>query len=596
MQPTCQITLLLACTAALFVQPAGADVIVLANRAPVAVQAEVKALAGSAQRVLLASGDVVPFFVDGRAHVSFLSRDETKRYWLHANSAHFFGQSADGRLDLQQIGLGDDQTTANGRTLPGHSATAPLATIPLKLLVDEEEPARQQIWERRLRARIEAASEVLEKHARVRLKVVAVETWQSDNATTEFFDSLSEFESKVRPFPAQLAIGFTSQYQVMKGRTHMAGTRGSLHSHILVREWSKHMSEPERLELLVHELGHFLGAAHSPESTSVMRPVLGDRQAVRTGFRVRIDPVNTLIMAMVGEEIGRRRIQRISELSNGSKLRLRQIYQSLSPTMPDDLSAGHFAQRMNSNSATPLVLGTRQVLSHLRSAAQANRKLPASSVGGQSQVRREGDELTAYYVQQAAGIARFLPDSIAANSFLVGLGIALDDSNLLRNHATYGNLVRTVEADQERALRLASLGEPTMYGRHDLTKHFFVSAYLSAIAGSRVAAANGLAKELADSVGGTGFSFVDLAANQAGMLFADSLANKRFTLAELSEDFNVDDYLPPITGLPEGLTAAELASQFGIQSDNRFQQQLQHIDGLLRQLPPYRQSEVALDP
>ena len=151
---------------------------------------------------------------------------------------------------------------------------------------------------------------MLEKHAGVRLKVVAVGNWDSDDTVTDFFESLGEFERDVKPFPAQLAIGFTSQYQVVQGRTHMAGTRGALHGHILVREWSRQMSEPERLELLVHELGHFLGASHSPEPTSVMRPVLGDRQAVRKGFQVRFDPVNTLIISMVGEELRRRRIQK----------------------------------------------------------------------------------------------------------------------------------------------------------------------------------------------------------------------------------------------------------------------------------------------
>ena len=78
----------------------------------------------------------------------------------------------------------------------------------------------------------------------------------------------------------------------------MAGTRGPLHSHILVREWSPQMSEPERLEFLVHELGHFLGASHSPEPDSVMRPVLGDQPGRSArAFRIRFDPVNTLVMS-----------------------------------------------------------------------------------------------------------------------------------------------------------------------------------------------------------------------------------------------------------------------------------------------------------
>ncbi len=575
-------------------QSAFADVIVLANRTPNAIPVEVKPAAAAAQRLTLTSGDSAPVFVDGPAHVSFASREGMKRYLLHANSAYYFGQTADGRLDLHEIGLGDDKSTAQGRTLPGRAATAPIATIPVKVLVDEEEPARQHHWERRLRERVAAASAVLEKHARVRLKVVAVGSWDSDDAINDFFESLGEFERDVKPFPAQLAIGFTSQYQMVQGRTHMAGTRGSLHSHILVREWSKQMSEPERLELLVHELGHFLGASHSPEPDSVMRPVLGDRQAVRKGFRVRFDPVNTLVMSMVGEELRRRRIQQLSEMTTGTKLRLRQIYQALSPTLPKDPAANQFVQRMEVATATPLLLGTKQVIAQVVRSAQSNLALPAAGDAPAGSVtRREGDALTEYYVRNAAGIARFLPDDVAGTSFLLGLGIALDDSTLLRDHPKISGFVQMVEPQNERALRLASLGEPTLLGRRDLAQHFFVSAHLAAMTGSAGAAAIGLAKELSDSNGGSGFSFADMAANRAGILFAGGVMNKRFSLRTVADEFTVPAYMPSVADLPEGLTAAQLLTQFGPQTDDRFRHQLQQIDQRLLQLPTYRNGKIA---
>jgi hypothetical protein len=570
-----------------------ADVIVLANRTPNAIPVEVKPGNDSAQRRSILPGDSIPFFVDGRATVSFAGHDGINSYQVDANTAYYFGQTAAGQLGLQQIGLGEDKSTSQGRTLPGRAANAPLATIPVKILVDEEEPARQQHWERRLRQRIEAASAVLEKHAGVRLKVVAVGNWDSDDTITDFFESLGEFERDVKPFPAQLAIGFTSQYQVVQGRTHMAGTRGALHGHILVREWSRQMSEPERLELLVHELGHFLGASHSPEQTSVMRPVLGDRQAVRKGFQVRFDPVNTLIISMVGEELRRRRIQNIADVTMGTKLRLRQIYQSLSPTLPDDPAANQFVQSISAAAVTPLILGTKQVVSQVVRSSQANLVQPAKGqVSAGNEVRREGDELTEYYVRNAAGIARFLPDDIAVPSFLLGLGIALDDSTLLRDHANYGGFIRAVEPDNDRSLRLVSLGQPTLRGRRDLAQHFFVSAYLAAMAGSQVASASGLAKEMSDSNGGSGFSFVDMTANRAGILFAGGLLNKRLTLATVSDDFTVANYMPTIDDLPEGLTTAQLLTQFGPQTDNRFRRELDAIDQRLMLLPTYRNAET----
>jgi hypothetical protein len=570
-------------------------VIVFANRTPGSVQAQVKPVTDAVQVLSLAPGDVAPVFVDGRAHVTFVSRGETKRYLLNANSAYYFGQSNDGRVDLQQIGLGDDASTADGRALPGRASTAPAASIPVKILVDEEEPARQPHWERRLRQRVEAASAVLNRYCRVQLKIVAVGTWDSDDTTNDFFASLGEFEREAKTFPAQLAIGFTSQYQVVRGRVHLAGTRGALHSHILVREWSQHMSEPERLELLVHELGHFLGASHSPERSSVMRPVLGDRQAVRTEFRVRFDPVNTLIMAMVGEELRRRKIQQLSELANGSKLRLRQIYQALSPTLPDDPAANQFVQRMDVATASPLVMGTKQVVAQVVRSAQANLSLPEGSAANGGKARRDGDALTEQYVRQAAGIARFLPENIAASSYLLGLGIALDDSNVLRDHPKFGGFVQLVESAQERGLRLASLGKPTLRGRRDLAQHFFVAAHLAALAGTDLATASSVAKEVSDARSGRGFSFADVAASRAGVLFAGGVINRKFSLLALSDNFSAEAYMPSVEGLPEGLTAAQLVSQFGGPSDNRFQNELDRIDQLLLQLPAYRSAKIALE-
>ncbi len=572
---------------------AHADVVVLANRTHNPVPVEVKPANDAALRVTLPSGDSLPFFVDGPATVSFAGRDGLKHYQVDPNTAYYFGQSGD-QVDLQQIGLGEDKSTAGGRTLPGRAATAPLATIPVKILVDEEEPARQQHWERRLRARIEAASAVLEQHARVRLKVVAVGNWDSDDSITDFFESLGEFEREVKPFPAQLAIGFTSQYQVVQGRTHMAGTRGALSGHILVREWSRQMSEPERLELLVHELGHFLGASHSPESNSVMRPVLGDRQAVRKGFHVRFDPVNTLVMSLVGEEMRRRRIQKLADMTMGTKVRLRQIYQSLSPTLPDDPAANQFVRSVSAATVTPLVMGTKQVVAQIVRASQANIVLPApGDAPPGSPFRLEGDALTEHYVRSAAGIARYLPDDIAASSMLLGLGIALDDSTLLRDNSQVGGFVKMVEADGERSVRLVSLGQPTLRGRRDLAQHFFVSAHLSAMLGTNVATAAGLAKEMSDSNGGSGFSFADMAANRAGIVFAGGLINKRFTLAKLSDEFTVPDFVPLVDALPEGLTAAQMLAQFGPQTDDRFRRQLNEIDKRLMQLPAYQNMENA---
>ncbi|HEY2827513.1 MAG TPA: matrixin family metalloprotease, partial [Pirellulales bacterium] len=144
---------------------------------------------------------------------------------------------------------------------------------------------------------------------------------------------------KTDPGNARIAIGFTSEFQITKGRTHLGGTRGPLNNHILLREWSQVVSEPERLELLVHELGHFLGAVHSPEPDSVMRIILGDRQARVRKFQIHFDPLNTLAMNLVAEEWRKHPLYNYAQMSLLTQARLRAIYGAISQTLPEDNSS-----------------------------------------------------------------------------------------------------------------------------------------------------------------------------------------------------------------------------------------------------------------
>ncbi len=565
------------------------DVIVFANRTGAPLPVRFLPAAGRAQQLTLPAGDVVPLFLDGRAHVEFTSPGSPKRYALDANCAYFFGRTGARGIDMQKIGLGEDANTGQGRSLPGSAARAPTATIPVKILVDEEEPARQVHWERRLRRRVEAASAILERHCRVGLRVVAVGTWNSDNRTNDFVASLAEFEREASPSPAAVAIGFTSQWTMVRGRVHMAGTRGPLHSHILVREGSPQISEAEKLEFLVHELGHHLGAAHSPERGSVMRPVLGDNRAGRSDFRIQFDPVNTLAMAMIGEEIRRRDIKRLYELSAGSKLRLSQIYTALARSLPEDAAAARYIQLMKSAEGTPLADSAKRVLEQIVRAAISNRALPtAGGDGGDRPKRRVGDALTQYYVREAARAANSLPDDVAAKAFLVAIGVGLGDARLLASVPGAGNVAQAVEAPSERAVRETVLGEPTVRGRRDLAQHFFISAYLAVVSGNEAAHAAGVAKELLDARGGSGLSFADLAAGRAGVRFADAILNKQVPLGLLPQTFTVAAFVPELDGLPEGLSSAEVKARYGDKNDARFREQLVEIDKRILALPPYR--------
>ena len=124
----------------------------------------------------------------------------------------------------------------------------------------------------------------------MRLNVVAVETWDSGTKPIDFKLGFVQFRQKVDPHPGRLAIGFTGRYGQESGRVDLGSTQGMLQSHILIREWTDTMSEPERDEVLLHEVGHYLGAVHSPDPTSVMRPILDDDKAIRRTFEIGFDP------------------------------------------------------------------------------------------------------------------------------------------------------------------------------------------------------------------------------------------------------------------------------------------------------------------
>lgn len=573
-----------------------ADVIVLANRTDRPVPLRFFANSGGAQPITLLVGDVVPVFVDGPGRVEFASPGAPKQYALDANCAYYFGRAADGRIDLQKIGLGEDGTALAGRKLPG-TAVGPAATITVKIVVDEEEPARRNVWERRLTKRIEAASAILEKFCGVRLKVVATDTWNSNNDTNDLIESLSEFESEVSPAPARLAIGFTNQYQMVRGRTHMAGTRGPLHTHILAREGSPQISEAEKLEFLVHELGHFLGAAHSPERNSVMRPVLGDNLAGRSDFRIKFDPVNALAVAMVGEEIRRRGIQHISELDPTTKRRLRQIYTELAKSIPEDPAGSHYARLMGTSAGSPQSLAAKRVLQAIVSAAAANRALPTAPARGTGGVsRREGDALTEYYVREACRAADALPDDVASRALLLALAVGLDRTASLRSNPAVAENITAIETPSERAMRIELLGAPTVRGRADFAQQFFNAAYLAAVQNTEAAHAAGTAKEVVDAQGPAGFDFAGIAATRAGARFGMGVTRNRFPLPLLAKSFEVATFVPTIDGLPGSLSTGELKAKFGGTKGAEFVKQERDIDRRIDELPPYKPSTIKLIP
>lgn len=221
------------------------------------------------------------------------------------------------------------------------------------IFVDEEEPAVDGHWRPRLTKRVAAASEIISQYADVRFVVKETGRWLSENSTTELPQSLAEFEKEVNPDGIRLAIGFSSQYRFRSGRSHLGGTRGPLRHHILLRENAKTIREAERLEALVHELGHFLCAGHSGDPNSAMRPVVGDGKARSAQFKIGFDRPNAAILRIVGQELRDGGVDRFQELSPRTLLHIRKSYLQLNRELPKDPVAIHYLKVIERLLAAP---------------------------------------------------------------------------------------------------------------------------------------------------------------------------------------------------------------------------------------------------
>lgn len=574
-----------------FPLPVRAGVVVLANRTGGKVALTSIQPDGRQTRYSLSRGEVVPVPTAASVDIVFDDGRQQHRQTLRANGIYCFQIEGD-KLDLVQ------------HPIPGFPAGPPparprnpLYTIPVKILVDDKEPTVQRVWEKRYRQRLTEAAEIIERHCHVRFQVVAVGTWTSEDAH-DLGQLIADFERKVNPAPARVAIGFTGQHQTLKGETHMGGTRGTFRSHVLIREWGRQVAGSERLEILVHELAHLLGAAHSPDSQSVMRPDIGDRQSRARSFRIAFDAPNTLVMYLVGEALRDRPLAHLSQLPVATKDQLRAAYTWFATELPSDPAAPRILAMLDQSiglAGEPparlktAILGARSVLRAVTEAARKNHQSPeAGDSAAGEQTRLEGDRLTEYYVRHAAAVARQLPKAVATEAFLLGLAVALDDSTLLPNVPLLGDICKRIESAPDRAARLAVLGTPTMQGRHDLAQHFTVSAALVVLIGPQGAEATGILKELSDARGGTGFSFVDLSADLAGILFAGGIRDGITPLSRLEDGFAVDDFLPDLTGLSEGIAWDDFVHRYGNPPDVRLFQQREATRKRILALPGYQ--------
>ena len=101
-------------------------------------------------------------------------------------------------------------------------------------------------------------------------------------------------------------------------------------------------------------------------------------------------------------------------------------------------------------------------------------------------------------------------------------------------------------------------------GRDDFPRHLLVSAALAAEGGSPLSKVVGVYKEVADSRGGSGFSFNDIAADLAGTRLGElAVAQPQKLQDALSRGVQESDLMPPWADLPEFMPEPEFKRRFG---------------------------------
>jgi hypothetical protein len=304
------------------------------------------------------------------------------------------------------------------------------------------------------------------------------------------------------------------------------------------------------------------------------------------------------VLCVVADELRKRPLVHLGQLSPAAKDRIRKAYQSLAAALPKDPAAPRYLAMLDQSfglaGASPehiraVIVGARIVVLAVTEAAASNRRLPEKTAGNAGgAVRLSGDKLTEMYVRQAAVAARQLPHDVAGDALLMGLGAALDDSPSLPGIPIVRVVVQQIESASERTARIAVLGTPTMRGRHDSAQHFAILAMLAAHLGPQFAEAAGVGKEISDSRSGSGFSFADLSADLAGIQFAGAVQDGRISLTRLETGFLVRDFLPDPSGLKEEIAWDDFVQSYGFPPDARFARERETLRGQILALPGYK--------
>jgi hypothetical protein len=164
--------------------------------------------------------------------------------------------------------------------------------------------------------------------------------------------------------------------------------------------------------------------------------------------------------------------------------------------------------------------------------------------------------------------------------------------NIYFSNGEFETLIGKLVSSQRELVRSPS--DLTLAGRQDLVAHFLSSAAIALASQQGISIAVGEFKELLDSgYGGSGFSFVDLAADRAGIQFVSLATASEAQARQLQEQILANagevSFFPDTSGLVEGLSDAQFRQQYGDVESERYRQQVELIDQRIARALIYRQ-------
>jgi hypothetical protein len=190
-----------------------------------------------------------------------------------------------------------------------------------------------------------------------------------------------------------------------------------------------------------------------------------------------------------------------------------------------------------------------------------------------------GDARFGALLRTAFAVAPDAPrcDVVEQNSAaILALGIALGHQQMAR--------CAGLDPKSELVRAAAGLrGGTVLQGRGDWAQHYCVSASLVVVGNPFISDAAGLVKEQLDALpGGSGFSFGDLAADRAGVRFAQaatgSEAGAQAMRARVETNYSEDDFFPPASDLPENLTLEQFREKYGGAGSPRYRETMGEIE------------------